>query len=37
MIPKPFATITITWPTPVAPDLPRLQQALEDAVAMIPR
>jgi len=34
MFPKPFSTVTITWPTPATPDLPHLQQTLEDAVAM---
>lgn len=34
MIPKPFATITITWPEHVAPELSALQHALDEAVAM---
>jgi lysophospholipid acyltransferase (LPLAT)-like uncharacterized protein len=34
MIPKPFATITFTWPEHVAPDLALIQQALDHAVSM---
>lgn len=34
MIPKPFATITFTWPEHVAPELEAVQAALEEAVRM---
>jgi lysophospholipid acyltransferase (LPLAT)-like uncharacterized protein len=34
MIPKPFTTITFTWPTHVSPTLEALQQSLDEAVAM---
>lgn len=34
MIPKPFATVTFGWPEPVAPELARVQEALDEAVAM---
>jgi len=34
MIPKPFSTVTFTWPEHVHPDLAAVQQALDTAVAM---
>ena len=34
MIPKPFSTVTFTWPAHVAPDLPAVQGALDEAVHM---
>jgi lysophospholipid acyltransferase (LPLAT)-like uncharacterized protein len=34
MIPIPFTTITFIWPAHVAPVLPALQHALDEAVAM---
>jgi hypothetical protein len=34
MIPKPFSTVTFTWPPHVAPDLPAMQAALDEAVQM---
>jgi hypothetical protein len=34
MIPKPFSTVTFTWPPHVAPDLAALQSALDEAVRM---
>jgi lysophospholipid acyltransferase (LPLAT)-like uncharacterized protein len=34
MIPKPFATITFSWPPHVAPELGLLQQALDRAVSV---
>jgi lysophospholipid acyltransferase (LPLAT)-like uncharacterized protein len=34
MIPKPFATVTFGWPEHVRPELGRVQQALDEAVAM---
>ncbi len=34
MIPKPFATVTFGWPEHVPPELGRVQQALDEAVAM---
>lgn len=34
MIPKPFTTITFTWPSHVSPDSGLLQQALDRAVEM---
>jgi len=34
MIPKPFTTITFTWPAHTPVDLPDLQQSLDEAVAM---
>ena len=34
VIPKPFTTVTFTWPSHVAPTLPLLQQALDQATAM---
>lgn len=36
MIPKPFSTVTITWPANVPPVLTAIQGAIEEAVAMIP-
>lgn len=32
IIPKPFSTVTFTWPPHVAPELEALQQALDEAV-----
>lgn len=34
MIPKPFATLTFAWPAHVAPELPRVQAALDEAVRL---
>lgn len=34
MIPKPFSTVTFTWPAHVAPELGAVQQALDSAVTM---
>ncbi|MES2393422.1 MAG: DUF374 domain-containing protein [Acidobacteriota bacterium] len=34
MIPKPFATITFTWPRHTAPDIAAVQQSLDEAVRM---
>jgi hypothetical protein len=34
IIPKPFSTVTFTWPAHVPPDLPAIQQALDKAVQM---
>lgn len=34
MIPKPFSTVTFTWPPHVAPDLGAFQHALDEAVHM---
>jgi hypothetical protein len=34
MIPKPFSTVTVTWPRHVAPDLNAVQRALDEAVHM---
>jgi lysophospholipid acyltransferase (LPLAT)-like uncharacterized protein len=34
MIPKPFTTITFTWPQHVSPTLEALQQSLDEAVVM---
>lgn len=34
MIPKPFSTVTFTWPAHVPPDLSAVQQALDTAVSM---
>lgn len=34
MIPKPFSTVTFTWPTHVSPDLAAVQHALDQAVRM---
>jgi len=34
LIPKPFSTVTFTWPSHVAPDLGAVQLALDEAVAM---
>jgi lysophospholipid acyltransferase (LPLAT)-like uncharacterized protein len=34
MIPKPFTTITFTWPTHTSPDLAALQQSLNEAVQL---
>jgi lysophospholipid acyltransferase (LPLAT)-like uncharacterized protein len=36
MIPKPFSTVTITWPAHVAPTLDNVQRAIDEAVAMVP-
>ncbi len=33
-IPKPFSTVTFTWPPHVAPELAQVQQALDTAVQM---
>jgi lysophospholipid acyltransferase (LPLAT)-like uncharacterized protein len=35
MIPKPFSTVTFTWPEHVGPDLTAVQSALDQAVAMV--
>jgi lysophospholipid acyltransferase (LPLAT)-like uncharacterized protein len=34
LIPKPFSTVTFTWPPHVAPELSAVQQALDEAVQM---
>jgi hypothetical protein len=34
IIPKPFSTVTFTWPPHVAPNLESLQRALDEAVRM---
>lgn len=34
LIPKPFSTVTFTWPAHTRPDLPTLQQSLDEAVHM---
>ena len=34
MIPKPFSTVTFTWPAHVAPELTSVQHALDEAVHM---
>jgi hypothetical protein len=34
IIPKPFSTVTFTWPMHVTPDLAALQHALDEAVRM---
>lgn len=34
MIPKPFSTVTFTWPEHVAPELAAVQAALDEAVRM---
>ena len=34
LIPKPFSTVTFTWPAHVPPNLASVQQALDEAVAM---
>ena len=34
MIPKPFATITFSWPAHVPPDVPAVQAALDEAVRL---
>ncbi len=34
MIPKPFSTVTFTWPAHTAPELTAVQQSLEKAVDM---
>jgi lysophospholipid acyltransferase (LPLAT)-like uncharacterized protein len=34
LIPKPFSTVTFTWPRHVAPELAAVQQALDEAVEM---
>jgi lysophospholipid acyltransferase (LPLAT)-like uncharacterized protein len=34
LIPKPFSTVTFTWPPHVAPELATVQQALDEAVRM---
>jgi lysophospholipid acyltransferase (LPLAT)-like uncharacterized protein len=34
LIPKPFSTVTFTWPAHVFPELSAVQQALDTAVAM---
>jgi lysophospholipid acyltransferase (LPLAT)-like uncharacterized protein len=34
IIPKPFSTVTFTWPAHVAPELSSLQNALDEAVRM---
>jgi lysophospholipid acyltransferase (LPLAT)-like uncharacterized protein len=35
IIPKPFSTVTFTWPAHVAPDLAAVQCALDEAVHMV--
>ena len=37
MIPKPFATITFSWPAHVEPELAAVQHALDEAVRMAER
>jgi lysophospholipid acyltransferase (LPLAT)-like uncharacterized protein len=37
IIPKPFSTITFTWPSHIPPDLTALQQSLDEAVRMAER
>lgn len=37
LIPKPFSTVTITWPPHTAPELISLQHSLDEAVAMATR
>ena len=37
MIPKPFTTVTFSWPAHTAPELESLQRALDEAVAMTSR
>lgn len=34
VIPKPFSTVTFTWPPHIVPELEALQRALDDAVRM---
>ena len=34
MIPKPFSTVTFTWPSHVPPELEAVQRALDEAVQM---
>jgi len=34
LIPKPFSTVTFTWPPHVAPELEAVQGALDEAVEM---
>jgi len=34
LIPKPFSTVTFTWPPHVAPELDAVQRALDEAVQM---
>ncbi|HEV2578687.1 MAG TPA: DUF374 domain-containing protein [Acidobacteriaceae bacterium] len=34
IIPKPFSTVTFTWPAHVSPELAAMQQALDEAVRM---
>jgi lysophospholipid acyltransferase (LPLAT)-like uncharacterized protein len=34
IIPKPFSTVTFTWPAHVAPELSSMQNALDEAVRM---
>lgn len=34
MIPKPFSTVTFSWPAHVSPDLAEVQEALDEAVRM---
>jgi len=34
LIPKPFSTVTFTWPAHVGPDLTEVQKALDEAVRM---
>jgi lysophospholipid acyltransferase (LPLAT)-like uncharacterized protein len=34
IIPKPFTTVTVSWPAHVAPSLPALQHAMDEAVVM---
>ncbi len=36
LIPKPFSTVTFTWPAHVSPNLDAVQSALDEAVRMIP-
>lgn len=36
MIPKPFSTVTFTWPAHVLPNLAAVQQALNEATQMTP-
>jgi lysophospholipid acyltransferase (LPLAT)-like uncharacterized protein len=37
MIPKPFTTVTFSWPAHTAPELTPVQQSLDEAVAMTSR
>lgn len=35
IIPKPFSTVTFTWPSHVAPELDSVQRGLDEAVRMV--